>query len=355
MAVDDLGFLHRKRQLIVSVFVLIIVMVVGAGGFWLIDPNRGIFDSLYLTALIITTVGMKDGSLTLDVADRVWAILLMLTGISAALYAAGNLVAFIIDGELRRFFGRRQLQNKIDRLRDHYIVCGFGRMGRALCEALHERKVPFVVVESDPERTAWADQLGYLYLLGDAKDEATLRSARLDHARGLASCLNGDADNVFVTLTARSLSEDLTITARSESLDAQPKLKRAGADRVICTPVLGARRVMQMMLHPAVDELVELAVNGPDLEISKVRIEEIPGAVGKTLRDLNMPARSGLIVVAAIRPDGSREFNPAPDWEFGEGDEMIVIGPSGGMDRLQRLHDENVDVDDPHTDQRAQA
>lgn len=328
-------FIAVRRQLKLSIILLVSLLLVGVAGFYLLGDGRTLFDALFMTAHVLTTVG--DSRRQLNGAEEVWETVLMLAGIVAALYAGGNLVAFLIGGEIQRMFGRRQLLNKISRLHDHYIICGFGRMGRALCAALAQRDVPFVLIENNAERTAAADRLGYLYILGSAMAEQDLQLARLDEARGLASCLRSDADNVFVALTARGLNEKLTIIARAENVDAESKLRRAGADRVICPPVIGANRIMTMMLHPAVDELMDLAVSGPDLEISKVKLSQLPRARGKRLRDLELPAKTGLMVVALVHPDGQRRFNPPPDTQLGTDDEMIVIGPTGGAGQMMAL------------------
>ena len=225
---------HKRRQLTVSLVSLVVLLLVGTAGFRIIGDQRGLFDSVYLTVVILTTVGMKEGGMKLTGPEQAWALILMMTGISAVLYLGSNLVAFFVDGDLRRLLGKRQLQKKISHLHNHIVVCGFGRMGRALCERLTNTGVPFVLIESEADRTAEADEMGYLYLPGDAMSEEVMRQARVDRARGLASCLRSDADNVFVTLTARSLNDQMTIIARAEKTDTEAKLKRAGANRVIC-------------------------------------------------------------------------------------------------------------------------
>lgn len=178
----------NRRQLGLSIAILVLLLVVGSAGFYLLGTDHSPFQSIYITALILTTVGMKEGHAQMNTGQQVWALVIMLAGISAALYAAGNLVAFLIDGELQRFFGRHQLQNKIDRLKEHFIVCGFGRMGQALCAKLNSMEAPFVLIDHSPQRTKEADDLGYLYIQGDAMSEQVLKDARVDSARGLASC-----------------------------------------------------------------------------------------------------------------------------------------------------------------------
>jgi len=326
----------RRRQIRNSLLLFIGVLCVGMLGFMVLG-GRGLFTAMYLTAVIITTVGMKEDNVDFSGLEEVWSLGLMLTGIFVALYAAGNVVAFIVEGEIGRMFGRRQLENRIKNLHDHFVVCGFGRMGRALCEALQAKGRAFVVIERDSALTAEADDLGYLYMLGDAMCEQTLRSARIDQASGVACCLSSDADNVFVTLTARGLNNDITIISRSENLESVAKLERAGADRVICTPVLGATRAMQMLTNPAIDDLMEIDVHGPDIEVSKLKVSQLPGLAGQPLMELSLPSRTGLMVVAIVKEDGQRQFNPPADYVPTGNDELLVIGPVGGIEKMLDL------------------
>lgn len=322
------------KQFKASLVVIVFVLVAGSLGFYLLGNSRSLFECFYLTMMIVTTLGLKEQFPRFNEAESIWSLLVMMVGILTALYAASNLTAFFAGGEMKRVLGRRQLQSNIDRLENHFIVCGFGRMGRALCDALSAKRVPFVVIDLNPDRTAMADQRDFLYILADATMEATLSMARIDQARGLATCLKSDADNVLVTLSARGMNEGIPIIARAEQVETKRKLERAGASRVICPPVHGANRIMQLMLHPAVEELVDLAVSGQDLEISKFNASELPQAISKTLSDLQLPSRTGLMVVAVVHPDGTRRLNPPPNFRIGPDDELIVIGPMGGVDLL---------------------
>ncbi len=317
-----------------SVVILALVLVVGTLGFYLLGDSRGVLESVYLTVMIVTTVGLKDQYSRFNDAESAWSLVVMLVGVVTALYATGNLVAFLIGGELKSMFGRHQLEGKIKLLRNHFIVCGFGRMGRALCDALSKRKTFFVVIDNNPERTAMAEERGYPYILGDATLEQTLEAAHILDARGLATCLKSDADNVLVTLSARGLHEGIVITARAEMEETERKLLRAGANRVICTPVQGATRMMQMLLHPAVDELLDVVVRGEELEISKVKASELPRALGRTLDDLKLPTRTGLTVVVVVHGDGRRLFNPPPSFRIESDDELVVIGPPEGVSAM---------------------
>ncbi len=328
-------FIQNKLQLRVCVVILVGLLVVGAWGFYFLGDGRTPFESIYLAAVILTTVGMKDSGPPLSGAEQGWALILMLTGILAVLYAGSVLVAFLVEGDLRNVLGKRQLKTKIGRLRGHFIVCGFGRMGRMLCESLHGRGAGFVLVEAEEERAEEAEGLGYLVVAGDAQAEQTLTDAGVEGASGLAACLPTDAANVFVTLTARGMNQKMTIISRAERAESDAKLHRAGADRVICLPVIGATRATQMLMRSGVDELLEAVVSGEtDLTISKVHLDQVPGAVGRSLRELALPSQVGVMVVAVVPGTGAHIFNPPPDRELEAADELIVIGPTSGVDRM---------------------
>lgn len=317
-----------KTQLRVSLIILAALFGVGALGFSILG-GRSAFESLFLSVVILTTVGLKEGGADLSTAEKIWCVILMLTGIGTVLYATGNIVAFFIDGQIRAMLGRRQQMNKINHLNNHVVVIGFGRMGKAICQSLTYRDIPFVLIERNDERLSEAEEFDYLYLRGDGMHEQTLLLAGIDRARGMATCLSEDADNVFVTLTARSLNEKLHIISRSEDVRSEVKMHRAGADRVICAPLIGASRMTHLLLNPIVDEIIELDGHWPDLEITKLSLRHFPGASGKTLADLALSQHGGAVVVAIVCADGTRRINPEPDTELNEGDELVIVGSQG--------------------------
>jgi voltage-gated potassium channel len=179
-----------------------------------------------------------------------------------------------------------------------------------------------------------------VYLVGDAMSEDLLREAQIESARGLASCLPDDADNVFVTLTARDIAPTLPIVSKANYASGAERIRRAGATHVLSPSGLAANKAMTKLMLPAVDELIEIVVHGPDLEISKVSVERLPEAAGKPLRELELPSRTNLLVVAVVHDDGSRSFNPTPNTTLRIHDELIVIGPHGGVDKLMKLFGE---------------
>jgi voltage-gated potassium channel len=297
-----------------------------------------LFDALWLTLQVITTVG--DTGFERTMPEKIWSVVLMIVGVVSVFYLGINVFEFILDGELRQLLGRRQLQSRIKKMKGHIIVCGFGRMGRSLCEALEEKKQPFVAIDADADEMSLAADRGYVYLVGDAMSEDLLREAQIESARGLASCLPDDADNVFVTLTARDIAPTLPIVSKANYASGAERIRRAGATHVLSPSGLAANKAMTKLMLPAVDELIEIVVHGPDLEISKVSVERLPEAAGKPLRELELPSRTNLLVVAVVHDDGSRSFNPTPNTTLRIHDELIVIGPHGGVDKLMKLFGE---------------
>lgn len=324
---------QRIRSMYIALWVVMGLILAGTLGFYIIGrPERTVFESLWLTMQIMTTTG--DTGFERTHAEQVWSVVLMCVGVLTVFYLGMNVVAFIIDGELRQAIGRRRLESRISSMKSHFIVCGFGRMGRALAEALHKRGAQFVVVDNSEGAMQDAAELGYLHLRGDAMSDEILTAARIEDASGLASCLPEDSDNVFVALTARDLNPKLRIVAKANYDEAQAKLRRAGADEVLSPSKLAADRAMTKFMLPAVDELMEIVVHGSDLEVSKATMSRFPQAVGRALRDLALPQKTGLMVVAVVHRDGSRSFNPSPDTVLQPEDELIVFGPEGAVTRM---------------------
>jgi voltage-gated potassium channel len=318
-----------------SAAILVGLVIVSTLIFWGIGGAHSVFDAVWMTLQILTTVG--DTGLERTAPEKIWSAILMIVGVLAVFYLGINVFHFVLDGELRQLLWRRQLQSRIKKMKSHIIVCGFGRMGRALCEALEKKDQPFVAIDRSAEALTVAAERGYMHLVGDSMSEEILKEARIDSARGLASCLPEDADNVFVTLTARDIAPDLPIVSKANYERGAERVRRAGATHVLSPSGLAANRALTKLMLPAVDELIEIVVHGPDLEISKVSLDHLPRAVGKPLRELGLPTKTSLLVVAVVHEDGARSFNPTPDTRLASGDELIVIGPQGGVDKLMDL------------------
>jgi voltage-gated potassium channel len=333
---------QKLNKIRISIAILVGLIIVSTVVFWAIGGSHTIFDALWMTLQVVTTVG--DTGFERSAPEKLWSVVLMVVGVVSVFYLGINVFAFVLDGELRQLLGRRKLQSRIKKMKGHIIVCGFGRMGRSLCEALEAKKQPFVAIDLDSDTLSLAADRGYMHLIGDAMSEDLLREAQIETARGLASCLSQDADNVFVTLTASDIAPNLPIVSKANYSSGADRIRRAGATHVLSPSGLAANRAMTKLMLPAVDELIEIVVHGPDLEISKVSVDRLPKVSDKPLRELEIPNRTSLLVVAVIHQDGSRSCNPTPDARLKPHDELIVIGPHGGVDKLIELFGEDKEV-----------
>lgn len=292
------------------------------GGEWTI------FDALYMSVITATTVGYGEVH-RLDGAGRMVAMFVSLGGVGTLFYALTAVAQVVLEGDVLR---RRRLTQKIEHTRDHFVVCGFGRVGRAICRELNEQRVPFVVISlDDPGTDAPA-----LWLQGDATDDDTLRRAGILRARALVAVLGADADNIYTVLAARSLRPDLFIVARCSETRSSKKLEAAGANRVINPYERGGSIMAQGLMRPRVVDFLEETGRGSGLSVSfeEIHVHERSSLVGQELRE--SPIRRDLdVIVAAIRKaDGRSLFNPSSTQRIDAGDILIVMGSASGLDRL---------------------
>jgi voltage-gated potassium channel len=237
----------------------------------------------------------------------------------------------MIEGELRGLYKRRKMNKEIARLRDHYIVCGFGRIGKEICKILQEHHRPFLVIEKDEEEIKNLEELQYIWLKGDASDDESLLDAGIERAKGLVSVVASDADNLYITLTARGLNADLYIMARSSGgSGVQTKLKRAGASKVISPYSIGARRMAHLIVRPTVTDFIDLTMRAGELDLimEELRVSSTSSLSGKNLIESEIRKRYDVIVVAIKRQDGTMLFNPKPDSVIMADDILIVLGAS---------------------------
>lgn len=313
-------------QLRLSAFLVVVLFVGGTVGLHATGGHSWVH-CIYLTISILTTTGMESAA----EEEKPMCVALMVGGIFTMVYAAGNLVAFFVGGEIQKHMERRKITQQIAKLKQHHIVVGYGRMGRALCSALAEKKVPFVLIERNAIKVQEAEHRGYLVVVGDAVEESTFDEARIKYARALATCLPKDADNVFVTLTARAMNPELNIISRAEEPSTQPKLVRAGADRVICPPLLSATKVSAMMLHPTEDhgDHATTVKKSTGIHIVEMSVDELPVLIDKSLGENYVRTKTAMTLVAVDR-DRQRELNPTALFVPLTGDKLIFVGPEGG-------------------------
>jgi voltage-gated potassium channel len=323
------------RKYILPGFPLLLLLVIGPIGYELLE-GFSFLDGLYLTAITITTVGYGDIA-PVTPAGRIFTILLIFSGAGYVMYIFSQITETMVEGGLRHIVAKRNMNKKITKLHNHYIVCGFGRIGQEICSILKENNRPFVVIESDESVIESIDRLGYPSLKGDASDDEILTAAGIKQARGLVTVVSSDEKNVYITLTARGLNSTLFILARSSGIPgAAKKLERAGASKVISPYCIGARRMAQLIVRPTVVDFIDLAMQAGDLGL---RMEELLVSgqalcVGKTLLESGVRQKYGIIVVAIKRAEQPMLFNPGSNTQIMTGDILIVLGESSHISAL---------------------
>ena len=320
-----------------AIALLVAILAGGTIGYMVIE-GWSAWDAFYMTVTTVATVGFREVH-TLSRVGQVFTVVLIFGGVGTAFYTATLLAAAIVEGGLHSRFEERRLARMLDHIRDHFIVCGYGRIGRIIADDLHQQHVPFVVIERDPDLVHAVAERGWLAVHADASQEDVLRRVGIHRARGLIAAVGTDAENVYTVLSARVMRPDLFIIARVESEDAEHKLRRAGADRVISPYQIGATHMVQSALRPAVVDFVQLATSAGHLDLSmeQVHIRDESGLVGKTIVDAGIRQKFGVIVVAIKRGGGAMEFNPPPEAVLNAGDEMVVLGRPESVKELEEM------------------
>lgn len=295
------------------------------------------FDSLYMTVITLTTVGYKEVR-PMSRAGEAFTMFLAMGGIYMLFYAATSVIGAVVRGDLVEYLGVRRMQREIDKLDKHLIVCGYGRMGRLVCEHFRAARMPYVVVERDAVLLS-EDPSGYgCYLQGDATSDETLEKAGVRRARALITVVASDADNLYITMSSRLLNEKLFIVARADDESSEQKLARAGANRVVSPYLIGGARVAHAILRPNVVDFLELATRTEHLElnIEEASIGPASALLNRSLADDEF-RREKLIVVAVKQADGRMIFNPPPETTLAAGDVLIMLGRRHDLDRMARL------------------
>jgi voltage-gated potassium channel len=295
----------------------------------------GPWDAFYMTVITVTTVGYKEVH-ELSRLGQIFTVCLLAGGVGAALYTFTLLATIVVEGGLPQRLRRRRNARMLDSLKDHFIVCGYGRIGTIVAEQFRRQHVAHVVIERSASRAEAAVADGSLAIEADASREDVLRRVGIALARGLITAVGTDAENVYTVLTARVLRPDLFIVGRVEGDDAMVKLKRAGADRVISPYQIGAVQMAQTALRPAVVDFVELATSTDNLELAIEEVTVSPNSVlaKQSILDANLRQRFGVIVVGIQRRDGRMEFNPEPETAIQHGDKLVVLGRPESLKRL---------------------
>ena len=332
------------RHLIFSIVITILILAAGTVGYMAIEGWQFI-DALYMTVITISTVGFKEVN-QVEAGGRIFTIFLVFIGVGFTLYVAAAVVQFMVEGRIRVILGRRRLDKKINRLKNHYIVCGYGRIGRVLCRHLKRADIDIAVIEKSSEQVPIMDEDGILYISGEAADENNLIKAGIKRAKGLVAALATDTDNVFLVLTARQLASDLVIMARSSQETAKIKLLAAGANYVESPYEMGAVSMAHRIIRPTVTSFLNRAFAHKRKEI---QMEEIPVSassdlVNVQLKDSGIRQNYNLIIIAIKKPDGSMQFNPSFEATIASKDTLIAVGETDNLQKLSWALNPNVGV-----------
>jgi voltage-gated potassium channel len=316
---------------------MILVILLGVSGYMSIE-DWDFLDALYMAVTTLTTVGYSEVH-ELSTLGRIFTIFFIIIGVVYFLYIAGAVVQFMVEGQIRTILGRRSLDKKIDRLKNHYIVCGYGRIGKTLCTILKRKAVDLVVIEKDKDLIPVMVENKIFYISGDAGDETNLIKAGIRHAKGLIAVLATDTDNVFLVLTARQLNPDIYIMANASHNESKPKLIAAGANRVELPYDMGAVSMAQRIIRPTVTNFLNLAFaqKRKDIQMEEIPVSPSSELVNVMLKDSGIRQRFNLIIIAIKKSDDSMLFNPSFEAVIESGDTVIAVGEEENLKKLEKI------------------
>ena len=329
--------MDRTKQFILHFFLFACLLIFGASGYMVIE-KWSFMDALYMTVITLATVGYGEVH-EISPEGRLFTVILIFLGVGFFLYVVGNVIQFLVEGRIRHVLGRRILDKQINKLKDHFIVCGYGRMGRALCRYLIQKYIDFVVIEQNPKRVPVMNEDGILYIVGAATDESSLNKAGIERAKGIISVLGADADNVFLVLIAKRLNPEIFVVARANQNETEKTIYAAGADKVVSPFALGARRMAHAILRPTVIHFLELAFSDDSTDI---HVEEIPVSVSSRLVNVSLQESGfrqdfNLIILSIRKTDGTMCFNPKASHRFETGDTIIAVGNNKGLMQAAKM------------------
>ncbi len=319
-----------------AIMAVVVVITLGTVGYIAIEGWPA-FDAFYMTVTTVTTVGYQEVH-PLSPAGRAFTIVLIIGGVGTLFYVLGNIARLLLEGELRAIFGRYRTGGKMKAVANHYIVCGYGRMGKQICKELSAKPLPFVVIDKNPDVIVALQRGGLMAVDGDATQDEVLIREGIERAKGVVSVVNTDTENRYIALTARGLNKDLHIVARAGDEGSEHKLLRAGANRVSSPYHIGGMQMAQALIRPAVMDFLELATQSEHLDLQMEELTVEPDSVfdGRTPCDCGLDQDRGLVLIAVKRASGHLEFNPGHKVLLAEGDKLI--GSAGESEAPRSRH-----------------
>jgi voltage-gated potassium channel len=316
---------------------LLLVVVTGTIGYQLIE-GWSFLDSIYMVIITLFTVGFQEVH-SLSQFGRVFTIFIIVVGVGTAVYAASLLVEIIVEGEILGYGRRQKMEKIINKMKDHYIICGFGRTGHQVAEEFDAARVPYVVVDRKQKTEEELGSKGIPYIIGDIINDNNLVEAGIKTAKGLISAADSDVANVFVTLSARALNPELYIVTRASKIEAESKLKMAGANRVILPYYISGKRIAAYATRPVTSDFLDMVMHGESLEfsLSEITVPDTSSLLNKTLSEAKIREKSGALVIAIRKVDGSFNLQPQSSSTIEKRDIFVVIGTQEQVGLLDNM------------------
>jgi len=317
-----------KSGFIKAMLLLAFLLLVGTVGYTILDPGMDLFSSFYMTVITISTVGFGEATY-LTQAGRAFTVFLIFAGIGLVSYVLFVVSQAVVEGQLQQFLGRRKVDRQIEKLNNHVILCGFGRIGMIIAEELRKYGKEFVVIDKEPDLKESLDAGKYLYIIGDSTEDTVLKQAGILRASALIAAMYPDANNIYLTLTARELNPDITVVCRAYEKKAEKRLLRAGANKIIYPDRMGGRRIAFSLIRPAMvtflDVLSQSFAEG-DIELDELTIGDACSLRGRNLKEADIRSHYNIIILAIRKQDGSMNFNPGGNTIVESGDALLAIG-----------------------------
>jgi voltage-gated potassium channel len=329
--------MHPFQRMFPAGILLMVIVGIGIAGYGLIE-GWGMLDSAYMVVITLFTIGFQEVN-PLSPAGKIFTMFLAVAGVGTAVYAGGRAVEIIVEGEMSGYRKKKRMNRKMREMKQHYIICGYGRVGRQVAQVFEASQVPYVVIDNSREAIADLDVRNVPYVFGDATSDDVLLSASILAARGLIACSDSDVDNVYVTLSARALNANLRIVSRAGIRDTEKKLMMAGADRVISPYFISGTRMAALVTQPVISDFLDLVTHSGRMEFSlhEMPVPESSLLVGRSLEESDVRGVSGATVLAILKSDGSFDLQPKATSIIAKGSTLVVLGTQEQIKKLDMM------------------
>ena len=333
----NLLIMNPLRRIVPPLIVLVIIITIAITGYTQLEHWR-FLDAVYMVTITLATVGFKEVRELSD-AGRIITMGLIIFGVGTVGYTVGQLVEMMVEGQIIGYRRMRNMQKLISELKDHYIICGFGRVGHQVAKEFDSEKVPYIVIDSKAETASILGERNIPYIVGDMVSDEILESAGIMKAKGLIACADADISNVYVTLSAREMNPELYIVARASTIVTEAKMKRAGANRVISPYFIAGNRMASMAIHPVAVDFLDMVMRNEnvELELEEYKIHEASKLIGKNLEELQIKKKTGAMILAIKHSSGKFNLQPGADTVVGNGDVMVALGTLEQLKLLRNM------------------